>query len=549
MTSALLWASLALCILPAGGQQQAQDRAAFAAARAITDPAQRVAALEQFAQANPGTAIAHQAKLLELDTLLQAFPDRITEVHRLAAADIEGTSAGFERWSEEARLADLLASAGPAGADLPDAKTWAQDAAQAMTEESYARQMKLMAAKYKLPSIPAKQVHGDFLRTRASFLAALANVYLRETDADAVDRALAEAYRLNPLSSEVSSLRGQLALRRHEDGQALDDFERAEATGDLKEPWRAEMLRLYQEIDKGDEAGLNDQIDAVYGKLFPPLFALPPRKLPAGGHTVLLELFTGSGCEPCVAPDLAVESLLGSYSRQDLVILEFDEHIPRPDPLANPDSVARAATYRVGSTPAAFLDGEELPVVGASRSDVENVVVSFAEAIEDRAAEPTGVQLALTAARGPGGEITADASISPAASAAAGQNSAMPAALPAHPVLRFALVEDYVRYSGENGMRFHRMVVRKLVRANTAAAPASGGASIHAETIFRPSEIAQDQITYLHAYARGNDRFGEVHFLTTDIPMQPNHLAVVAWIEDPATQGVLAAAYTPVPAR
>ena len=307
------------------------------------------------------------------------------------------------------------------------------------------------------------------------------------------------------------------------------------------------MQRDYQQIDKADEAGLSDQIDAVYSKLFPPLFALPPRTLPAGGHTVLLELFTGSGCEPCVAPDLAVESLLGSYSRQDLVVLEFDEHIPRPDPLANPDSVARAATYRVGSTPDAFLDGQELPVVGASRSDVENVIVSFAEAIEDRAAQPTGVQLALTAARGTGGEVTAHAGVSAKVSAAPGQKPE--AALPAHPVLRFALVEDQVRYSGENGMRFHRMVVRKLVRANMAAALTSGGASIAAEATFRPAEITQDQIAYLNAYAKGNDRFGEVHFLKTDIPMQPSHLAVVAWIEDPATQVVLGAAYTSVPAH
>ena len=536
---ALLWASIGLCILPAGGQQQAQDRAAFVAARAITDPAGRVTALAGFAQANAGTGLAHQAQMLELDTLLQSFPERTAEIHALVASDVEETSAGFERWSEEARLADLLAGAGPAGADLPEARTWAQDAVQAMTEESYAHQMKLMAAKYKLPSIPTKQVHGDFLRTRASFLAALANVDLREKDADAADHALAEAYRLNPLSSEVSSLRGQLALERHQDAEALDDFERAEAMGDLKEPWRAEMLRLYQQIDKGDEAGLNDQIDVVYKKLFPPPFALPPRKLAAGGHTVLLELFTGSGCEPCVAPDLAVESLLGSYSRQDLAVLEFDEHIPMPDPLANPDSVARAATYRVGSTPAAFLDGEELPVVGASRSDVENVVVSFAEAIEDRAAEPTGVQLALTAVRGSGGEITAHVSISAQASPA-GQKLVIPAGA----VLRFALVQDEVRYSGENGMRFHRMVVRKLVRVSAPAL--TSGAPAFAAASFRPAEIAQDQTTYLKAYAKGNDRFGEVHFLATDIPMQPNHLAVVAWIEDPSTQAIFDAAYVPV---
>ncbi|MGI4827660.1 MAG: tetratricopeptide repeat protein, partial [Janthinobacterium lividum] len=309
-------------------QQQAQDRQAFAAARAIKDPAQRVKALRQVAADYPGTGLAHQAAMLTLDADLQSFPERTEEIHGLAMADVRDTAAGFERWSEEARIADLLASAGPSGADLPDAHTWAYDAVQALTEERYRRQMAAMQVKYKLDRLTPKQLHANFSKIRASFLAALANVDLREKSVEGADQALAEAYRLNPLSSEVSSLRGQLALARHADREALDDFEHAAAEGDLQQPWRSQMLELYKELGRGDEAGLNAEVDSLYGKLFPPAFTLPPRTLAAGGHTVLLELFTGAGCEPCVAPDLAVESLLGSYTRQDLVVLEFDEHIP-----------------------------------------------------------------------------------------------------------------------------------------------------------------------------------------------------------------------------
>ncbi len=527
--------------------RRAEDQAAFTKARAVDDPEQRVAALKQFVEEYPRTPLAGRAAALELETLLQAFPDRTAEIHRLASTDVASTAMGFERWSEEARLADLLASAGTGGADLADARPWAQNAVAAMTEEGYRRQMADMRAKYKLDRLTAKQLHGDFLRTRASFLAALANVDLREKDTDGAEHALAEAYRLDPLSSEISSLRGQLALAQHQDTEALDDFERAEATGDLKKPWRAEMLRLYQGSGKGDAAGLNDAIDALYGKLFPPLFTLPPRKLPAGGHTVLLELFTGSGCEPCVAPDLAVESLLTTYSRQDLVVLEYDEHIPRPDPLANPDSVARAVTYRVGSTPQAFVDGEELPVVGASRRDVENVVVGFAEAIEDHAAEATGVQLTLTASRGADAEIIANVKVSASALAAQAKDSQGPAAegMPAHPVLHLALVEDQIRYSGENGVRFHRMVVRKLARAGMPNLAAANPNPI--QVSFRPAEIDRDQTRYLNAFEASNDRFGEVHFLTKDIPLQPNHLGVVAWVEDAVTHQVFDAVYAAVP--
>ena len=557
-----LFASVLLCALASlacAGQemQRAQDRADFAKARAVTDPEQRLAALKVFAAQYRGTPLARRASALELETLLRSFPDRTAEIHPLAAEAVAAVPAGFERWSEKARVADLLASAGTAGADLPAAEAWAKEAVTAMTEESYRREMRAVELRYKLPALRPAQRHREFARTRASFLAALANVQLREHDAEAAGRLLAEAERLDPLSSEVSSLKGQLALTGHREDEALADFEQAEAEGDLKEPWRSTMVRLYlQTQHRGEEAptapgaepitampaGLGQAIDRLYGQLFPPPYALAPRRLPAGGHTVLLELFTGSGCEPCVAPDLAVESLLGTYSPEDLVVLEYDEHIPRPDPLANPDSVGRAGTYRVGTTPEAFLDGEELPVVGASRSDVENVVVSFADAVEEQASTPPGVGLALRVQRGERGILQATADLSPQVPVAAGR------ALPRRTLVHLALVEDHVRYSGENGIRFHRMVVRALSQASgpdltkiTAGSPVSAS--------FDPREIANHQRLYLEAFEKSNDRFGEVQFRTKDIPMQPDQLGVVAWVEDPATHEVLQAIYQPVRER
>lgn len=557
--------SVLLVTLVAPGQemQRAQDRAAFLKARAVGEPDARVTALKAFAAEYPGTSLAKRAEASELETLLANFPDRTAEIHALAAAKVRAAPVGFERWSEEARLADALASAGPNGADLMDAAAWGKDAAGTLNEESYRRQMRRIEVRYKLPPLTPGQRHRDYLRTRASFLAALANVALRVKDPEGVSRALAEAEKLDPLSSEVSSLQGQMALGRHDDTVALRDFERAEAEGDLKEPWRGRMVRLYEQVHRpaggsgantgapraaGTESGvggeissregLSREVDALYAKLFPPPFALPPRRLPTGGHTVLLELFTGAGCEPCVAPDLAVESLLGTYDRQDLVVLEFDEHIPRPDPLANPDSGERAAMYHVGQTPAAFLDGEELPVGGASRRDVENVVVGFADALEARAAVVTGVKLGLAVKRGADSTIAVTSQVVP--------NGATPTGgvgLPERVVVHAALVEDHVRYSGENGIRFHRMVVRAAAPARTVEMRSPG----EAEASFNPTQIARDQAAYLREFEKHNDRFGEFQFRTSEIPIQAEYLAVATWIEDPGTHEVLQAAFAAVP--
>ena len=432
--------------------------------------------------------------------------------------------------------------------------------------------MRALELRYKLPALSAAQRHRDFAHTRASFLAALADVQLREADTTAADKTLTEAGRLDPLSSEVSSLEGQAALLRHEDRAALAEFERAEAEGDLKQPWLGAMVRLYRQASGGSgnaspsqeaEAGaspeippgLETEIDALYARLFPPLYALPPRQLPAGGHTALLELFTGSGCEPCAAPDLAVESLLGTYGRQDLVVLEYDEHIPRPDPLANPDSLARAADYHLETTPQAFLDGEELPVVGASRADVENVVVSFADAIEDRAAVPTAWQLSLRVTRDPGGSVTARAKLAQGPVPAMSKSDAIaatPTASRRPPVVRFALVEDHVRYSGENGIRFHRMVVRALAGETPVTLVRGAGAqpspaTCDAEVSFHLPAIETRQATYLDSFERANDRFGTVRFRAKPFTMRPEHLAVVTWVEDAGSHAVLQAASAEVP--
>ncbi len=528
-----------------GGRPGAEDRAAFRAARAVTDPEGRMEALLQFAAQYPESALRPRATELALATDLRAFPERREQIRGLASQEIAGAPAGLERWIEEARVADALAGAGPAGAgpagagpqdgNLMDAARWAQAALRSLTEESFRQEELRAQRRYQLPALTAGEVHREFVRNRVMFLAAMAHVDLRSGRPEAAGPLLEEAYRLDPLSSEVNLLRGELALSGHHEAEALEFFERAEATGALPEPWRGKLPALYEANGgTGGAAGLALQVDAMYRRIFPPLYRLSPRRLPAGGRTALLELFTGSGCEPCVAPDLAVESLLTTYRPQDLAVLEWDENIPRPDPLANPFSEKRAEVYGVGKTPEAFLDGEPLPVAGSARGDVENVVVGFADAIENEAAQPSPVRLKLELTVKDGAVVArAAVSAAPPQAAAAGVDTG-------RTVLYMALVQDGVRYSGENGVRFHRMVVR-------AAAPATvlrpvGAAEQVAESSFDLQAVGAAQGAYLDAFESGNDRFGEVRFLTKDLPLEMRQMGVVAWVENPSTHEVLQAA-------
>ena len=286
-------------------------------------------------------------------------------------------------------MADLLASAKPSGADLTDAQIWAQTALGSLTELAYRREITTERMRYKLPRLTPRKIHEEFLAYRATFLAAAAHVALDQHRLDSASLFLKEASSLNPLNPEVNLLEAQLALAKDQPQPALDLFERADALGALDPEAHTQELQLFQTLNpRAAPQTLPHQVDEIYRTLYPTLYTLPPRHLPPGGHTTLLELFSGTGCAPCAGPDLALESLLATYSRQDLAVLEFDEHIPRPDPLTTPASITRAAFYGSETTPEAFLDGQPLQVLGSSRQDVENIVIGFADAIESQESLP-----------------------------------------------------------------------------------------------------------------------------------------------------------------
>jgi hypothetical protein len=113
-------------------------------------------------------------------------------------------------------------------------------------------------------------------------------------------------------------------------------------------------------------------------------------------------------------------------------------------------------------------------------------------------------------------------------------------------LVHFALVEDHVRYSGENGIRFHRMVVRSIVSPGGKAQAVSSGTSTTLHASFDPSAISAKWSTYLSAYELNNERYGRIKFLSKDTSMNPSHLAVAVWVQDASTRRVLQAAFIPL---
>src|SRR5262249_34687999 len=110
---------------------------------------------------------------------------------------------------------------------------------------------------------------------------------------------------------------------------------------------------------KADEA---KEISAKLDKLS--LEAVSPVKFAGrkgkSERVAVVELFTGAECPPCVAADLAFDALGKTFNAKDVVLLQYHLHIPGPDPLTNPDSVARRGYYRddIDGTPKILFNGK-----------------------------------------------------------------------------------------------------------------------------------------------------------------------------------------------
>ncbi|HVL15614.1 MAG TPA: hypothetical protein VM529_23790, partial [Gemmata sp.] len=97
-----------------------------------------------------------------------------------------------------------------------------------------------------------------------------------------------------------------------------------------------------------------------------------------------------------------------------------------------------------------FIGGKLGPAGGGPAAAAEGKYTSFRKQIEEGLEKAPGVKLGLTLAKGEKGGFTAKAAVSELE-------------MPGDKVmLRFALAEERIRYTGGNGIRYHHMVVRSM---------------------------------------------------------------------------------------
>jgi hypothetical protein len=285
---------------------------------------------------------------------------------------------------------------------------------------------------------------------------------------------------------------------------------------------KEEAAKLAPEINK-----LNELLDEEFVKTNIPF---KPRKF--AGRTgkservAVVELFTGAQCPPCVAADVAFDAALKTYRPGDALFLQYHLHIPGPDPLTSPASLARQEYYgdEIRGTPTAFLDGKQTDPLGGFRQHSEDRYNTLRKAINQAIEADDEAQLSIKAER-QGDKIDIHAEVKELKKV--GEKIR----------LRFVLVEEVVRYAGSNGQRLHHHVVRAMPGGEKGFA--LGAKTAKQSVTVSVSEVRKE----LEKYLRGLPPFADAD----DLPLELDHLQVVALIQDDESKKILQAAQVAVP--
>jgi hypothetical protein len=357
----------------------------------------------------------------------------------------------------------------------------------------------------------------------------------------ALARALAKAGKADEakkLTVEIAPLEKEQAKRELDAARkGVEELEKDPPARDRESALKA-LSRALKRNGKLDEARkvdaelvkVTEEVNKEFAKK-----AVPFKVEPFAGRkgksdrVALVEMFTGAQCPPCVAADIAFDATLKRYKPSEVVFLQYHLHIPRPDPLTNPDTVARMEHYgeEVRGCPTAFVNGDRAPGLGGTKAEGQDRYGRQRDQIERQLDVPAQVAVKVSAAR-KGSKIDLEARVTDLTGASDTLR------------LRFALVEDVVGYYGRNRQRLHHHVVRSL--PGGAAGQAVRGKAATLKASVDVEELRKNLAEYL---AEFSDESGG---LDEDRPLALRRLKVVAFVQDEVTREVLQAAQVDVPA-
>ncbi len=374
------------------------DQKAYMEATKITDADKRIAALEKFRTDFPDSVFAGSVDSTILTTLIQKMPDQKARIKKTAQAMYAASTAKDKaasknnivvttaaRGATANRIADQLLAGDML---LKDAEGYARKGVDAMQQSIWISEQREAIAKRKGTMPSQEELVKRFQQQRAVRVATLGQVERKLGRTAQAQKLLEEAYAVNPASAPVAAALGEMAATAGNDAKAMDYLISAKLSGNAPETSNTAFETTYKKTHAGSLDGLEAMLDTEYHKRYPNPVHVEAYK-PGAARTervVLAEVFTGSGCPPCAGADIAFDAAMERYSRKDLAVVMYHMHIPRPDPMTNLDTQARAKSYSVSAVPSCTwptIDGKKT-VGGGSRDMAPGVFDRFKKDLEKK---------------------------------------------------------------------------------------------------------------------------------------------------------------------
>lgn len=464
----------------------------------------KIPALEKFIADFPTSFSATLAQLNLLDAIIKQTPDNSDKIYAQALRTTTN-APDYQKYYIYQQVADRLLEAGMNDKAEEFAKKGLVLTEQELAELSFSRRSNYWIT---LGKINLKK--GNLIKSELLFR-----------------RAISGKYEGNAALLGLAEIAGKHKMAK----QQYNYLVLADAKGSLKREQRAALEAFYRRNHRNSLDGLREMLDANYKRLNPSPFSVAKYTPTANRtkRTVLAELFTGAACPPCVAADVAFDTEIERYNRDELVILVYHLHIPAPDPLTNAATEQRAKFYAANSTPTFFVNGER-DNGGGARRDAKRVYDRVNPKIETLLTQPNATDLSLSATM-ENGVVKAEANAENIKDDVSNLR------------LHIVLVENEVSYTGENGVRFHPMVVREIGGENHEGFVLKDKKS-QFEWQFKVPEISRNLKTYLDKYEQERQKINEkFSFAEKKFEINPKKLAVVAFVQNEKTKNILQAKF------
>jgi len=279
---------------------------------------------------------------------------------------------------------------------------------------------------------------------------------------------------------------------------------------------------------------LEDELDVEYQAKVIPFKPTPfeGRKTAGANRVAMIELFTGAQCPPCVAADVAFDAVLKSYKPTEVIALQYHLHVPGPDPLTTPDTMARQGYYgdKIPGTPTTIFNGRAEGEVGGPIGAAEEGYNEYRRLIGEILEKKARADVKVTADR-QGGMIAIAAEAAQIADSDSPKDGERASTRLA---LRLALTEESVRYVGANRLRLHHHVVRWFPGGVEGKPLVDGKAKVEAKVDV--SDLRGDLEGYLSRAAKKRPFPGPLPAI------ELKNLRVVAFVQDDADKRILGAA-------